>query len=495
MRVAVAQIEPRLAEKERNLDVCSRAARGGRGRRRRAARAAGVRDPRLHVRQRRGGAARTRRRSPARRPRRSSASARGSASTRLRPARARRRHALQRRDSRRPRRADRLLPQDAPAVPRRRPLRHPGRRASRSSTRRSAGSASIICYDLRFPEVTRTLALHGADIVALPTNFPMAAKVQTEVITLARAAENRIYLLVANRVGKERTGEFCGWSQIVDPYGTRLAEADATRRRCSSRTSTSRRRGTRTTSSPGSTSCYLFGHRRPELYGALVEETPAAGLRRRSSDGARSTSSSRRPADQDGGVKVSKSPWGPDDEIGRLNWITPETNAAILEHLDGSHALRPERRVLHRHAVVGRGRRPAVRDLDDAHAAGLDQRQPLRRRRRRATRSTRTAATRSTSTPTAGRTSTRSTTSASTACSGTGGRRTRTSAAASGTRAAPSKYPPIIARGVLLDVAGLHGVDCLPDGYAITPEDLQDARAKQGVELRRRTSCSSAPAG
>ena len=37
------------------------------------------------------------------------------------------------------------------------------------------------------------------------------------------------------------------------------------------------------------------------------------------------------------GLKVSKSPWGPDDEIGRLNWITPETNRAILEHLSGGH--------------------------------------------------------------------------------------------------------------------------------------------------------------
>src|SRR5581483_10838344 len=43
-----------------------------------------------------------------------------------------------------------------------------------------------ICYDLRFPEVTRTLALRGADIVCHPTNFPMAARVQTEVITTAR---------------------------------------------------------------------------------------------------------------------------------------------------------------------------------------------------------------------------------------------------------------------------------------------------------------------
>ena len=37
------------------------------------------------------------------------------------------------------------------------------------------------------------------------------------------------------------------------------------------------------------------------------------------------------------GLQVSKSPWGPDDEIGRLNWITAESNRAILEHLDGSH--------------------------------------------------------------------------------------------------------------------------------------------------------------
>ncbi|MFL5841792.1 MAG: cyclase family protein [Thermoleophilaceae bacterium] len=44
------------------------------------------------------------------------------------------------------------------------------------------------------------------------------------------------------------------------------------------------------------------------------------------------------------------------------------------------------------------------------------------------------------------------------------------------------RYPPIIARGVLLDVAGAHGVDCLPDSYAITPDDLSAAGAS---ELRR----------
>lgn len=130
----------------------------------------------------------------------------------------------------------------------------------------------IICYDLRFPEVTRTLALHGADMVALPTNFPMAAKLQCEVIAPARAAENRVYLLVANRVGKERWGEFCGWSQIVDPYGMRLAEAGETEEALLVADVEIEKARDKDYVVPGEYELYLFGHRRPELYGALVED-------------------------------------------------------------------------------------------------------------------------------------------------------------------------------------------------------------------------------
>jgi predicted amidohydrolase len=132
-----------------------------------------------------------------------------------------------------------------------------------------------ICYDLRFPEVTRTLALRGADIVAHPTNFPMAAKVQTELVTVARAAENRIYLLTANRVGMERRGEFCGWSQIVDPFGKRLAEADETEETLLVADVDVEKARDKDYVIPGEYELYLFGDRRPELYGALVEETQA----------------------------------------------------------------------------------------------------------------------------------------------------------------------------------------------------------------------------
>ena len=130
----------------------------------------------------------------------------------------------------------------------------------------------IICYDLRFPEVTRTLALQGADMVALPTNFPMAAKLQCDVIAPARAAENRVYLLVANRVGKERWGEFCGWSQIVDPYGMRLAEAGETEEALLVADVEIEKARDKDYVVPGEYELYLFGHRRPELYGALVED-------------------------------------------------------------------------------------------------------------------------------------------------------------------------------------------------------------------------------
>lgn len=133
-----------------------------------------------------------------------------------------------------------------------------------------------ICYDLRFPEVTRTLALRGADLIAHPTNFPVAARLQTEFITRARAAENRVYLLTANRIGKERWGEFCGWSQIVDPYGDRLAEAGADEEALLVAEYDVQRARDKDYVIPGEYELYLIEHRRPELYGALVQESVRA---------------------------------------------------------------------------------------------------------------------------------------------------------------------------------------------------------------------------
>jgi predicted amidohydrolase len=131
-----------------------------------------------------------------------------------------------------------------------------------------------ICYDLRFPEVTRSLALAGADLVCLPTNWPLAAAANAELLAPARAFENRIYLLVANRVGRERTAEFCGRSQIVDPTGVRLAEAEPTGEALLvADVDVERSRDKSIVPAPGVYEMHLFDHRRPDLHGALVEET------------------------------------------------------------------------------------------------------------------------------------------------------------------------------------------------------------------------------
>jgi predicted amidohydrolase len=83
----------------------------------------------------------------------------------------------------------------------------------------------LICYDLRFPEAARSLALAGAQIVCLPTNWPDSSGIMPEVFARARAAENRVYLVAADRVGRERRATFLGRSVVAAPDGRVLAEA------------------------------------------------------------------------------------------------------------------------------------------------------------------------------------------------------------------------------------------------------------------------------
>jgi predicted amidohydrolase len=128
-----------------------------------------------------------------------------------------------------------------------------------------------ICYDLRFPELSRALALAGAEILVLPTNWPVQARANADVLTRARAYENRVFLLVANRVGRERDAEFCGWSQICDVRGERLAEAGPREETLLvAEIDVAEAREKDIVPAPGSYEMALFGHRRPELYGSLV---------------------------------------------------------------------------------------------------------------------------------------------------------------------------------------------------------------------------------
>lgn len=137
-----------------------------------------------------------------------------------------------------------------------------------------------ICYDLRFPELTRTLALRGAEVVVHPTNWPAAVRPLADFLTRARAAENRVYLLTANRVGREGGVEFFGKSQVVDPSGTRLVEVGEDREELVvAEIDPAEAREKDRAIVPGEYELHLFGDRRPELYGALVEEAHPVHVR------------------------------------------------------------------------------------------------------------------------------------------------------------------------------------------------------------------------
>ncbi len=86
----------------------------------------------------------------------------------------------------------------------------------------------LICYDLRFPEAARICALEAADLIVLPTNWPVGVDFHPGIFAPARAAENHCYLLACDRVGTERGVTFIGRSLLVDYDGRQLAIASDT---------------------------------------------------------------------------------------------------------------------------------------------------------------------------------------------------------------------------------------------------------------------------
>jgi predicted amidohydrolase len=129
-----------------------------------------------------------------------------------------------------------------------------------------------ICYDLRFPELYRLLAVRGALVVAVPSAFTLATtRDHWEILLRARAIENQCFVIAPNQIGSHPPGNRSGGrSMIVDPWGLVLATApdqeaaivadldfdhlDAIRTRLPS-----------------------LAHRRPELYAAAMQVTAQAG--------------------------------------------------------------------------------------------------------------------------------------------------------------------------------------------------------------------------
>ena len=83
-----------------------------------------------------------------------------------------------------------------------------------------------ICYDLRFPELYRALALAGAEIVTVPANFTeRTGRDHWEVLLRARAIENGAYVLAPSQIGGPPGSPAFGRSMVIDPWGTVIAQA------------------------------------------------------------------------------------------------------------------------------------------------------------------------------------------------------------------------------------------------------------------------------
>ena len=117
----------------------------------------------------------------------------------------------------------------------------------------------IICYDIRFPELTRTMALEGMDLLFVVAQWPEKRTMHLETLARARAIENQMFLALCNSVGTAGETRCGGRSAVIDPWGEYLAHAGADEETITAEADFSVIEGIRS-------SINVFRDRRPELY-------------------------------------------------------------------------------------------------------------------------------------------------------------------------------------------------------------------------------------
>jgi predicted amidohydrolase len=88
--------------------------------------------------------------------------------------------------------------------------------------------ATLICFDIRFPESARQLAYKGARVLWIPAEWPHPRLEHWRTLLRARAIENQLFVVAANRTGQGDNSNWCGHSVVIDPWGNILAEAEET---------------------------------------------------------------------------------------------------------------------------------------------------------------------------------------------------------------------------------------------------------------------------
>ena len=117
----------------------------------------------------------------------------------------------------------------------------------------------IICYDIRFPELTRTMTVQGVDLLFVVAQWPAKRAMHLETLARARAIENQMFLALCNSVGTAGNTKNGGRSAIIDPWGEYLAHAGEDEEAITAEADFSVIEGIRS-------SINVFRDRRPELY-------------------------------------------------------------------------------------------------------------------------------------------------------------------------------------------------------------------------------------
>lgn len=117
----------------------------------------------------------------------------------------------------------------------------------------------IICYDIRFPELTRTMTLEGVDLLFVVAQWPNKRTMHLDTLARARAIENQMFLALCNSVGSAGQTRCGGHSAIIDPWGEYLAQARESEETITAEADFSVVGGIRS-------SINVFRDRRPELY-------------------------------------------------------------------------------------------------------------------------------------------------------------------------------------------------------------------------------------
>jgi predicted amidohydrolase len=130
----------------------------------------------------------------------------------------------------------------------------------------------LICYDGGFPEASRVLALRGADVIVLPTNWPPGGAYMADFSINCRAMENGVYFAAVNRIGTENGFSFIGKSRICSPVGaTMMSIDDASGGVLRAEIDPALARTKRVVRVPGKHVIDRMADRRPHLYGPVCE--------------------------------------------------------------------------------------------------------------------------------------------------------------------------------------------------------------------------------